>query len=240
MVTRPDPAVSPTASPVEERRTAIVWLLEHRNDHLPVELRGATPVAAPGFVGGVDPSGRAMRSLSCPDCLTNGRAMAGCETCGGRGEIPDPGPDPYAQNEKVVPFGFDQSRHDVSHERDRKIEMLGRQTRPAPTEAELFEEANRRGYAWEEERKAMYRRYDFAALDVSVDELRAHDVDAAHALNAVYVDRWLAEVGSISPLVEELLERGLVFLSERLPDVLRSGAGNQHAAERIARKKAAA
>jgi hypothetical protein len=201
----------------EERRADIFWLLRHRNDHLPVEVRSASPVAAPGFVGGSE------RRLSCPDCLTNGRPMAGCETCGGRGEIPDPGPDPYANNEAVLPFGFNRERHDQSHERDRKIEMLQRQTRPAPTEAELLEEANRRGYAWEEERRAMYRQYDFAALDRALDELRAHYVDAAHAVNAVYVDGWLVEIGQITPLFEELCERGLAFLSDRLPDPPRTG-----------------
>src|SRR5262249_41944973 len=153
-----------------------------------------SPVAAPGFVSGRDKHGRAVRWLSCPDCLANGDAMdgrsrrnvaAGCETCGGRGEIPDPGPDPYANNETVLPIGFKATSHDQAHERDGKIEMLQRQTRPAPTDAELDEEANRRGYAWEEERRAMYRQYDFAALDVALDELRAYDVDAAHALNAV-------------------------------------------------------
>ena len=217
---------------IEQRRAEIVWLLEHRNDHLPVEVKSAFPVSAPGFVGG------SVRWLSCPDCLANGDSMAasarraiaaGCETCGGRGEIPDPGPDPYTKNEAVVPFGFDKTRHDESHERDRKIEMLERQTRPAPTEAELSEEANRRGYAWEEERRAMYRRYDFAELDLALDALRAHDSDAVHALNAVYVDGWLVEVGSITPLVEVHCERGLVFLSALLPDPLRTALGKHPA-----------
>lgn len=208
---------------VNDRRSAIVWLLEHRNDHLPIDARSGSPVAAAGFVGGTDRAGRPVRWLSCPDCLTNGRAMAGCETCGGRGELSDSGPDPYAVA-KVMPVGFDSTRHDVTHERDRKIEMLHRQTRPAPTEAELSLEANRRGYAWEEQRRAMYRRYDFAALDQSLDALRTHDSDTAHALNAVYVDGWLAEVGIITPLVERLCERGLRLLSACLPDdPLRAG-----------------
>lgn len=221
----------------DERRAEIVWLLEHRNDHLPVETRSASPVAAPGFVGGTDQAGRAVRTLSCPDCLTNGRAMAGCETCGGRGEIPDAGPDPYA-NTKVMPVGFDSTRHDSMHDRDRKIEMLQRQTRPAPTEAELLEDANRRGYAWEEERRAMYRQYDFAELDRALDALRADAVDASHALNAVYVDRWLVEVGEVTPLFEELCERGLAYLHGYLPDPLRTALGKHPALIRQARKAA--
>lgn len=38
----------------------------------------------------------ALRYVTCPDCLANSRpeGMPGCETCGGRGEIPDPRKDP--------------------------------------------------------------------------------------------------------------------------------------------------
>ena len=214
----------------EARRNEIVWLLTHRNDDLPVSLRPATPAAQAGFVGGRDEKGKPVRWVSCPDCIANDRVMPGCETCRGRGEIPDVGPDPYQKNEQVLPFGFEQTRHDASHERDRKIEMLARQTRPPRSEAELLEEANRRGYAWEETRRQMYARYDFAAIDDALDTLRAHDVDAAHAINAVYVDGWLAEVGQVTPLAEELCERGISFLSDRLPEEVRTGLAPKHPA----------
>lgn len=222
----------------DRRRNEILWLLQHRNDHLPLETRSATPVAAPGFVSGTDQAGHPVRWLTCPDCLTNGRAMAGCETCGGCGELPDDGPDPYAIS-TVLPVGFTATRHDATHERDRKLEMLQRQTRPAPTEAELLAEANRRGYAWEEERRVMYRRYDFAHIDLALDELRAHDTDAAHALNAVHVDGWLAEIGEITPLTEAHIERGLSFLNAHMPEPLRTGLNADTTRRQRRRRRAA-
>ena len=226
----------------EERRNEIVWLLTHRNDHLPLPVRHVSESS--GFVNG-------RRPRSCPDCLANGRTMFGCETCGGSGvvtdgarvatvdELPDDGTvrDPYAQNETV---GYDRTRHDSIVARDRQIEILCQQTRPPRKEAELLEEANRRGYAWEEERRAMYRRFDFAALDRALDSLRSHDHDASHALNAVYVDGWMAEVGMITPLAEELCERALSFISPLLPEPLRTGLAPAHpAADRQRRRSSA-
>ena len=229
----------------DERRNEIVWLLERRNDHLPLPVRHVE--ASPGFVN-------EQRPRTCPDCLANGRTMVGCETCGGSGvvdpkrlglvavtdELPDDGTtrDPYANNDTVTLH--DRTKHDESHARDRQIEILREQTRPVPTEIELLEEANRRGYAWEEERRAMYRRFDFAALDLALDALRSLDADAGHAINAVYVDGWLAEVGLITPLIEQLCERGLSFLSDRLPEPVRTGLAPAHPAEtRQSRRRAA-
>ena len=228
----------------EERRNEIVWLLTHRNDHLPLPVRHVE--GSSGFVN-------EKRPRTCPDCLANGRTMVGCETCGGSGvvepsriglvsvadelEDDDTTRDPYAKNETV---GYDRTRHDDANRRDRQIETLRQQTRPAPTELELLEEANRRGFAWEEERRAMYRRFDFAAIDHALDTLRAHDADAGHAINAVYVDAWMAEVGLITPLIEELCERGLSFLSYLLPRELRTGVAPPHPAEgRQSRRRAA-
>lgn len=218
----------------DERRSEIVWLLTHRNDHLPLPVRHVAETS--GFVN-------ERRPRSCPDCLANGRTMFGCETCGGSGivepsrlglvsapdELPDDGTarDPYANNESV---GYDRTRHDSIVSRDRQIEVLKRQTRPPRSELELLEEANRRGYAWEEERRTMYRRYDFAILDRALDALRAGDTDAAHALNAVYVDGWMAEVGRITVTAEALCERGLRFLDAILPAELRTPLAPKHPA----------
>lgn len=227
----------------DDRRNEIVWLLTHRNDHLPLPSRHVE--SSPGFVN--EP-----RPRTCPDCLANGRTMVGCETCGGSGvvepkriglvssvdELPDDGEtrDPYANNETV---GYDRTRHDSVSARDRQIEMLKQQTRPPRKEFELLEEANRRGYAWEEERRAMYRQHDFAVLDEALDVLRSHDADAAHALNAVYVDGWMAEVGQITPVAEQLCERGLSLLSACLPDPLRTGLVRHPADDRQSRRRAA-
>lgn len=218
----------------EERRNEIVWLLTHRNDHLPLPVRHVSESS--GFVNG-------RRPRSCPDCLANGRTMVGCETCGGSGtvdpsriglvsaadELPDDGTtrDPYAQNETV---GYDRTRHDSIVARDRQIEILRAQTRPPRKEAELLEEANRRGYAWEEERRTMYRRFDFALIDQALDWLSRYDTDASHAINAVYVDGWLAEVGIITADAEMLCERGLSYMSALLPETLRTGLAPKHPA----------
>lgn len=228
----------------EERRNEIVWLLTHRNDHLPLPARHVE--GSSGFVN-------EKRPRTCPDCLANGRTMIGCETCGGSGfvepsriglvsaadELADDGTtrDPYANNETV---GYDRTRHDDANRRDRQIEILRQQTRPAPTELELLEEANRRGYAWEEERAAMYRRFDFALVDQALDWLARYDADASHAINAVYVYGWLAEVGIITPLHETCCERGLAYISALLPEQLRTGLEPAHpAASRQSRRRAA-
>lgn len=218
----------------EERRNEIVWLLEHRNDHLPHPVRHVSESS--GFVN-------EKRPRTCPDCLANGRTMVGCETCGGSGvvepsrialvsaadELPDDDQtrDPYAQNETV---GYDRTRHDSIVSRDREIEMLKQQTRPPRKEAELLEEANRRGYAWEEERAAMYRQHDFALIDAALDMLARYDADASHAINAVYVDGWLADVGIVTPVHEMHCERGLAYISCLLPETLRTGLAPKHPA----------
>ena len=228
----------------DERRNEIVWLLTHRNDHLPLPVRHVAE--ASGFVN--EP-----RERSCPDCLANGRTMPGCETCGGGGvvqlgmlshvatvdELPDDGQtrDPYAKNDVV---GVDVTRHEATRERDATIARLQAQTRPARKEAELLAEANRRGYAWEEARRAMYRQHDFALIDQALDWLGRYDADAGHAINAVYVDGWMAEVGLITPLAEQLCERGLRILDALLPDELRTGLAPAHpAADRQSRRRAA-
>lgn len=228
----------------DDRRNEIVWLLAHRNDHLPLPVRHVAESS--GFVN--EP-----RERTCPDCLANGRVMVGCETCGGGGvvqlgrlahvatvdELPDDGMirDPYAKNDVV---GVDVLRHEATRERDATIARLQAQTRPPRSELELLHEANRRGYAWEEARTAMYRQHDFAALDRALDELRSLDQDAAHAINAVYVDGWMPEVGLVTPLAEQLCERALSFLSGLMPVPLRTGLAPAHpAAQRQSRRRAA-
>lgn len=231
----------------DDRRAEIVWLLQHRNDHLPLPVRHVE--GSSGFVN-------ERRPRSCPDCLANGRTMVGCETCGGSGvvepsriglvstvdELPDDDAtrDPYQINDTVT-FATDRTRHDDAHRRDRQIEILKQQTRPARSELELLDEANRRGYAWEEERRAMYRRFDLALIDQALDWLGRYDADASHAINATYVDGWLIEVGLVTPLTEQLCERGLYYLSALLPERLRTGLEPAHPADaRQSRRRVAA
>jgi hypothetical protein len=188
------------------RRQAIVRLLETRDDNLPESSR--RPDGVSGFVH------HEKATETCPDCLANDRVMFGCETCGGRGVVERYRErDPYSVNEKTAKYGLDGARHDAAHARDRQIEMLGRQTRPAMSESQLLEEANREPYAWELARKRMYRLFDYEAVDLALDELRADDPSAYRALHAVYIYGWLT---TISGAAEAACERGMAFLSPRL------------------------
>jgi hypothetical protein len=194
-----------------ERRDAIVRLLRTRDEHLPEPVHRTE--ASAGFVH-QDPDHRE----TCPDCLANDRPMFGCETCGGSGWVSAPRVrDPYA-TEAVVPFGFDGSKHDASHARDREIEVLGQQLRPASAVDELAD-ANAHPYGWERARRQMLRLYDYPALDLALERLRLSDDGASRALHAVYVYAWQVEP-LLGPL-HRALERGLAFLDEHLPDRLR-------------------
>lgn len=183
---------------MSERRDAIVRLLELRAEGLPEPPRRRIEGTS-GFVHGRGADGQQLRWLSCPDCLANDRTMFGCETCGGRGQIPDVGRDPYAVNETVA-YGLDGSRHDWSHERDRQIEMLGRQLRQA-ADVDEVEDANQHPYAWERARRRLYQTYDLAAVDRAVERFHL-----AFPGRSVYSDL------------------GLTFLDEQLPDPLRAPA----------------
>jgi hypothetical protein len=203
---------------LSRREQAIVRLLETQNDGLPEPVRAST--VAPGFV-------HTARSRTCPDCLANGEVSIHCETCHGSGVVegkrfaniaapdalPDDGVkrDPYARND-VKAYGLDGARHDDAHARDRMIEIMQRQTRPARSEAELLEEANRHPYGWERERAAMRKRFDYDALDKAMAELRVFDEQAYGALYRVFVYRWLPFEGAAAAACR----RGLRFLSPRL------------------------
>jgi hypothetical protein len=146
--------------------------------------------------------------------------------------------DPYSVNKDKAPsaYGLDGSRHDASHARDREIEILGRQTRPARKEAELLDEANAEPYAWERAREQMRKRFDHAVLDIALEHLRQHDPIAYRALHAVWVYRWLAPCQPADPKIPKIVapdavleaiggaaaaacRRGLRFLSPRLAAV---------------------
>lgn len=193
----------------ETRRARIVALLETRDDGLPTPWRSSRVPA--GF------DHRATVRVTCPDCLANDfrlrsrRGLSrGCETCGGVGYVEERRDrDPYARNDK--PSYGSLERRDQALERDRQIDMLGRQTRP-PVQVDEEADAADHPYRWERERVRMWRRYDYQWLDVELDALRDRDPDGCHALHAVYVYGWLQEVSAI---VEEAVERGLRFLELR-------------------------
>lgn len=83
-------------------------------------LRGTTSQLQSGFAEGADDRGRPQRWLTCPDCLANDaftrEQRIGCERCGGRGEIPDPGPDPMRNRTAGLQAFYG---HDNQERRDR-------------------------------------------------------------------------------------------------------------------------
>lgn len=197
-----------------DRRDAIIRLLRGRDEHLP-EPGHRRSEASAGFAH------KEPALVSCPDCLANDRTMFGCETCGGRGYTEEKRDrDPYSLSDKVAPFGFDGSRHDASRARDRQIESLKQQLRPASKVDELAD-ANENPYSWERARKRMYRSFDYAALDLALEQLRVADDGASRALHAVYIYAWRSEPAG--PLLAAC-ERGLSFLDGRLPEKLRAPA----------------
>lgn len=211
----------------QERRAAIVSLLTSRDDGLPEPVR--RDHSMPGFVHHT-----AVRE-SCPDCLTNDRRLNGCETCHGRGYVETLRErDPYAID-KVQPFGLDVTRHERARERDAQIARLAAQTRePFASPADELADANRNPYRWERERRRMWERFDYGQLDQALEAMRCEDEAAYRILHAVYVYRRWSEP---STAVEQIVERGLVFLHERLPDPLRAPGSAKPAALQRREKK---
>lgn len=193
------------------RRGAIVRLLETLNDGLPQPVRRVETAA--GFVHG------AWHREDCPDCAANGRRMAGCVTCGGRGWLERWLPrDPYA-TDRVAPYGLTGDRHEAARRRDAEIARLEAQTAAPRSEEDLL--AGTRPDGWELARRRMYASFDYAALDWALELLRGCDEVAYHALHGVYVYGWQP---CVSRGLEAACERGFRFLDERLPDPLRAPA----------------
>lgn len=192
----------------DERRAAIIRLLETLDDGLPLPV--AAPLSTLGFVH------RSPSRESCPDCLANGRAMFGCETCGGRGYTERRrSRDEYDTGANRGWLGA--AKLEAAKERDREIDRLAAQVEPPRPEAELA--AGTPPERWELERERLRKRFDYAPLAAALEDLRTVDESACRALHAVWVYGWLAQT---SPRLEELLERGLRFVSVRLPDPLRA------------------
>jgi hypothetical protein len=75
-------------------------------------------------LGSPDGFAHEQRFVSCPDCLANGRPMFGCETCRGRGEIPDHGRDPYENRNQSFFADDNQRRRDRARMVDAQIIRL--------------------------------------------------------------------------------------------------------------------
>jgi hypothetical protein len=199
----------------DERRAAIIRLLETRDDHLPQPVRRTHTTA--GFVH------RVKVRESCSDCLANGRSTRptpGCESCGGRGFVEVwRNRDPYAID-KVEPYGLNADQREARIRRDQEIERLDdavKHWRPATPEDELAA-ANERGEPWEEARKQMYRSFDYQALDLALETLRHHNESLSRALHAVYVYRLVEP----STTLEAACGRAVAFIDRLMPDPIRA------------------
>lgn len=212
------------------RLEQIIRLLQTRDDNLPQPSRRPSYTTA-GFVH------NAPARETCEDCLTNGRTLPTCETCGGRGYTEYRRErDPYAI-EKVVPYGLQPAAHEQRRDTDAQIARLEQQLAPPfATPADELAHANKHPEPWEIARRHMYRAYDYAALDHALEQLRQIDEGAYHALHACYVYAWAEP----SAGYEHAVTRGLDHLDRELPTPLRAPNGDTHPAlERRAKREAA-
>lgn len=162
------------------RRESIIVLLVTRDDHLPQPIRREH--SPTGFIHNTP-----VRE-TCPDCFGDNPGKVGCQTCKSRGYLEYVRErDPYAVTDKVQPYGMTGDRHERTRERDREIMRLDDQLAPPKTEADMLEEANTRPEGWELERARKWRDFDYRALDLALEDLRAVDVEAYHAITSTYV-----------------------------------------------------
>lgn len=227
----------------DDRRNKIIRLLETMNEGLP-EPQTRREQSIAGF-------SNEARSRTCPDCIANGRVMKTCETCRGSGTVspthleeialadalPDDGQlrDPYAVNDRVTAFAATAKLGHVA-ERDAEIDRakkLGRE-RPA-SEFDAVQQANAEPYLWERERDARRKRFDYSALTAALELLRDRNPAACALLHAAYVYGW----SEPSTTMEALVEIGLIFIDERMPDPIRAPGGQEHPAAARQRTRAA-
>lgn len=210
-----------------ERRSRIIRLLETANDGLPEPRRREVPTTA-GFV-------HADAMVVCGDCLANDRVMRGCETCHGRGVVLERRErDPYADTEKVQPYGLDAARK-FGHvpARDAELARLAAQT-AAPEQSEADILAAIQPEPWERVRAEMFARYDYAPLVLAMDDLGNRDEEAHYALTELYSRRRLWQDSGDerakrqpwhlepSAAMRQAVDRGLAFIDARMPDLIRA------------------
>lgn len=199
---------------VADRRAQIVRLLETRDEFLPVSQRREG--APRGFVH------RVRVRLTCEDCLANDKPRPGCVTCGGSGWTETwRSVDPYAEkpaDAAPARYGLTGEVHLVRRERDAEIARLGEQTADPRSEADLLAAANALPAGWERARRRMWARFDYEALDWCLDELRAVDAAAYHALHAVFVYGYAVSGNGHTGSCE----RGLELLVRLMPRPLRA------------------
>lgn len=182
---------------LDTRDDQILRLLDTRFDNLPESTR--RDHSSSGFVHDT------VVREACEDCLANDRPRFGCETCGGRGFIEKRrARDPYAIDQKVLPFGLDGSERERVRAIESAISVAERELKRFPgfrpsSSADEIEDANQHPYAWETARRSMYAEFDYAALDRALELL--HHARPGESPRGTF---------------------GLRFLSAKLPDPLRA------------------
>lgn len=199
------------------RFEAIIALLRSRDEGLP-EI---SPRSGPsrGF------SHRVEVVVDCPDCLdrqSDGLSTFGCETCGGSRVVRSfRERDPYAvgDDEKVMSYGITVDKWEAEDRRKADLASLESQLEPPfKSPGDEIAHANAHPFPWEIERARLYRKWDFAALDLALAELRVADEQACRVLHGVYVYGYAAHSSRLAAVVL----RGLVFVEARMPDPIRA------------------
>jgi hypothetical protein len=178
---------------VPVRRDEIVRLLDTRYDHLPTPIRrteastgfrshGACARFVPGLLG--ERQGDVRLRDVWRARLHRGEAHAGSVLEVGQGRA----------------VRLRRVRHDATRARDRQIETLATQLRPAiEIDEDKDADAPGRDYAWVSARKRMYARFDYAALDRALEQLH------------------LARPGA-----NPYSDASLLFLDGRMPETIRA------------------
>jgi hypothetical protein len=188
-------------------RTLYVW----------IPPASSRPLATqPGFAAEYTKRGAVVHYITCPDCLTNDQpgGMVGCETCGGRGEIPDPRPDPYRN--KVAGFYADETRErqrEESRRRDNIILELEEQDRVRRGLAPVTDQHLR----IHEEHDLRQRHGSYAELTAALTRL--HDVHPPGYHLCLTIAHSLGDA-PIEPLVPAL-DAACELLASWMPDPIR-------------------
>lgn len=204
-------------------RTLLAWAPAPRS-------RSGLDAVPRGFAGG------SLRYVSCPDCLTNDRVLAGCETCHGRGEVPDPGPDPYETKKSTRFAGVagerQADRHRQIDDELRRLEFqLGRPIRKVDEQVgDLLTRSV-------ELRDRLYRHGSYAELEHALAKLRDCSLTAySLAMTVAYQPFGEAPVEALAPAVVAVCEQLALWIDGpvRVPESV--AVSTDEELERVARE----
>jgi len=203
-------------------RTLLAWTPAPR-------LRSGLDQIPRGFV-------RTKRFVSCPDCLANDRTLPGCETCRGRGEIPDDGADPYETKEFKRFGGIAQERaDDQARQLDHELRRLEYQLhRPDRREDELVSDTLTNAV---ELRDRMYRQGSYRALEQALHRLRdVHPLAYQLAMTVAYHPLGEPPIDPLRPAAIVVCELLGVWIDGpiRVPDFVT--VSTEQEVERLARE----